>query len=353
MRLLDRHIGKTVFLSVLTVAVIVVGLDLLFAYISELEDLEGGYGAVEALTYILLTTPRRLYELLPMAALVGCLIGLGTLASNSELTVMRASGVSIARIVGAVLKPLLALMVAGVLLGEYAAPYSENLAESRRALAIGSGEAVKSKGLWHREGDDFIHINAVQPNGVLHGITRYRFDDQRELIETSFAHRASVQGEDWLLEDVATTLFEPDGTSRVEQHAQQRWDVGLSPRLLRVVLLDPDVLPLTGIWHYQNYLAEQGLNNSQYWLAFWKKLLQPLTTAALVFVAISFIFGPLRSVTLGQRVFTGVLVGFSFRILQDLLGPSSLVFGFSPLIAVLLPILILLVMGGLLMRRAG
>ena len=353
MRLLDRHIGKTIFFSVLTVALIIVGLDLLFAYISELEDLEGDYGAVEALTYIFLTTPRRLYELLPMAALVGCLIGLGTLASNSELTVMRASGVSIGRIMGAVLKPLLVLMVAGVLLGEYVAPYSENMAESRRALAVGSGDAVKSKGLWHREGEDFIHINAVQTNGVLHGITRYRFDDQRELLETSFAQRASVQDEHWLLEDVATTLFDADGTSRVEQHEQQRWDVGLSPRLLRVVLLDPDVLPLTGIWHYQNYLAEQGLNNSQYWLAFWKKLLQPLTTAALVFVAISFIFGPLRSVTLGQRVFTGVLVGFSFRILQDLLGPSSLVFGFSPLIAVVLPILILVVMGGWLMRRAG
>ena len=353
MRLLDRHIGKSIFFSVLTVALIIVGLDLLFAYISELEDLEGDYGAVEALTYIFLTTPRRLYELLPMAALVGCLIGLGTLASNSELTVMRASGVSIGRIMGAVLKPLLVLMVAGVLLGEYVAPYSENMAESRRALAIGSGDAVKSKGLWHREGEDFIHINAVQTNGVLHGITRYRFDDQRELLETSFAQRARVQDEHWLLEDVATTLFDADGTSRVEQHEQQRWDVGLSPRLLRVVLLDPDVLPLTGIWHYQNYLAEQGLNNSQYWLAFWKKLLQPLTTAALVFVAISFIFGPLRSVTLGQRVFTGVLVGFSFRILQDLLGPSSLVFGFSPLIAVVLPILILVVMGGWLMRRAG
>ncbi|MEJ6656796.1 MAG: LPS export ABC transporter permease LptG [Pseudomonas sp.] len=353
MRLLDRHIGKTVIISVLTVALIIVALDLLFAYIGELEDLEGGYGAVEALTYIFLTLPRRLYDLLPMAALVGCLIGLGTLASNSELTIMRASGMSIARIMGAVLKPLLVLMVAGVLLGEYVAPYTENMAESRRALAVGSGEAVKSKGLWHREGNDFIHINAVQPNGILHGITRYRFDEQRELLETSFAQRARVQGEDWLLEDVATTLFEPEGTSHVEQHTQQRWDVGLSPRLLRVVLLDPDVLPLTGIWHYQNYLAEQGLNNSQYWLAFWKKLLQPVTTAALVFVAISFIFGPLRSVTLGQRVFTGVLVGFSFRILQDLLGPSSLVFGFSPLIAVLLPILILLAMGTWLMRRAG
>src|SRR5690554_6746755 len=166
MRLLDRHIGSTVIFSVLAVALIIVGLDLLFAYIGELEDLEGDYNAFEALIYIFLTLPRRLYDLLPMAALVGCLIGLGSLASNSELTVMRASGVSIARIMGAVLKPLLVLMLAGVLLGEYAAPYSENLAQSRRALAIGSGEAVKSKGLWHREGNDFIHINAVQPNGI-------------------------------------------------------------------------------------------------------------------------------------------------------------------------------------------
>ena len=353
MRLLDRHIGTTVLLSVLAVAGIIVGLDLLFAYIGELEDLEGDYGAFAAFTYILLTVPRRLYELLPMAALVGCLIGLGTLASNSELTIMRASGVSIPRIMGAVLKPLLVLMLGGVLLGEYAAPYSENLAESRRALAIGSGEAVKSKGLWHREGDDFIHVNAVQPNGTLHGITRYRFDDERHLLETSFAQRARVMEEGWLLEEVSATLFEPDGTSRVEQHAQQQWEIGLSPSLLRVVLLDPDALPLTGIWQYQHYLAEQGLNNSPYMLAFWKKLLQPVTTAALVFVAISFIFGPLRSVTLGQRVFTGVLVGFSFRILQDLLGPSSLVFGFSPLIAVVLPILILLAMGMWLIRRAG
>ena len=353
MRLLDRHIGTTVLFSVLAVAGIIVGLDLLFAYIGELEDLEGDYGAFAAFTYTLLTLPRRLYELLPMATLVGCLIGLGTLASNSELTIMRASGVSIPRIMGAVLKPLLVLMLGGVLLGEYAAPYSENLAESRRALAIGSGEAVKSKGLWHREGDDFIHINAVQPNGTLHGITRYRFDGERHLLETSFAQRGSVMDEGWLLEEVSATLFGPDGTSRVEQHAQQQWEIGLSPSLLRVVLLDPDALPLTGIWRYQNYLADQGLNNSPYWLAFWKKLLQPATTAALVFVAISFIFGPLRSVTLGQRVFTGVLVGFSFRILQDLLGPSSLVFGFSPLIAVVLPILILIAMGSWLIRRAG
>jgi len=129
--------------------------------------------------------------------------------------------------------------------------------------------------------------------------------------------------------------------------------VSLSPQLLSTLVLPPDSLSITGLWSYAHYLAEQGLNNGRYWLAFWTKVLQPLVTVALVLMAISFIFGPLRSVTLGQRVFTGVLVGFTFRIAQDLLGPSSLVFGFSPLFAVLVPSGICAVAGIWLLRRAG
>ncbi|MEL0169239.1 MAG: LPS export ABC transporter permease LptG [Pseudomonadaceae bacterium] len=353
MRRLDRHIGSSVLFSILVVLAVILGLDLLFSYINELDDLKGGYGAAQALSYTLLSVPRRIHDLLPLAALVGCLVGLGTLASNSELTVMRSAGVSIARITGAVMKPLLVLMVLGVLIGEYVAPYSENMAASRKAIAVGSNEALKSKGLWHREGNDFLHINAVQPNGVLYGVTRYRFDDQRHLLEASFASRASVQEDDWLMEDVRSTQFAESGESSVTVNLQERWNIHLSPELLKVVVLDADALPLTGIWQYQKYLANQGLDNHPYWLAFWKKLFQPLATAALVFVAVSFVFGPLRSVTMGQRLFTGVLVGFVFQIGQDLLGPSSLVFGFSPLIAVLLPIGVLIVLGAYLLRRAG
>ena len=101
----------------------------------------------------------------------------------------------------------------------------------------------------------------------------------------------------------------------------ERWDVSLSPQLLSTVVMAPESLSISGLWGYIHYLSEQGLSNGRYWLAFWVKVLQPLVTAALVLMAISFIFGPLRSVTLGQRVFTGVLVGFTFRIVQDLLGP--------------------------------
>ncbi|TBU94460.1 LPS export ABC transporter permease LptG [Phytopseudomonas dryadis] len=350
---LDRYIGTQVLFAILSVLGIIVGLALLFAFIDELGDIEGSYSLGDALWYVFLTAPRRIYDMLPMAALVGCLIGLGSLASNSELTIMRAAGISIGRIVWGVMKPMLALMLVGILIGEYLAPWSENMAQANRSMAQGGGEAQSAKrGLWHRQGQEFVHINAVQPNGVLFGVTRYRFDDERKLLSASFARRATYEGDYWQLQDVATTQFKERGTEVVEVPSE-RWEIELNPQLLGTVVLEPEALSVSGLWRYIHYLKEQGLNNGQYWLAFWTKVLQPLVTAALVLMAISFIFGPLRSVTLGQRVFTGVLVGFVFRIAQDLLGPSSLVFGFSPLFAVLIPAGVCAIAGLLLLRRAG
>ncbi|MCQ4296986.1 LPS export ABC transporter permease LptG [Pseudomonas stutzeri] len=350
---LDRYIGIHVFLAILTVLGIIVGLALLFAFIDELGDVQGNYGLGDALQYVLLTSPRRLYEMLPMAALIGCLIGLGTLASSSELTIMRAAGVSLGRIVMAVMKPMLVLLVAGILIGEYVAPATEDIAQARRSLAQGAGEAQSSKrGLWHRQENEFVHVNAVQPGGVLVGVTRYRFDDERRLQSSSFARRASYQGDHWKLENISTTHFRGDRTE-VLRAPEERWDVQLTPQLLGTVVMEPEALSITGLWRYIHYLGEQGLNNGRYWLAFWTKVLQPAVTVALVLLAISFIFGPLRSVTLGQRVFTGVVVGFVFRIIQDLLGPASQVFGFSPLLAVVLPASICALIGAWLLRRAG
>lgn len=350
---LDRYIAIHVFLAILAVLGVIVGLALLFAFIDELGDVEGGYGLVDALQYVLLTSPRRLYEMLPMAALIGCLIGLGMLASSSELTVMRAAGISLGRIVVAVMKPTLVLLLVGVLIGEYVAPWTEDIAQARRSLAQGEGEAQSSKhGLWHRQDNEFVHVNAVQPGGVLIGVTRYRFDDERRLLSASFARRASYQDDHWLLSSIATTHFRGDHTE-VAQASEERWDVQLTPQLLGIVVVAPEALSITGLWSYIHYLADQGLNNGRYWLAFWTKSLQPAVTIALVLLAISFIFGPLRSVTLGQRIFTGVVVGFVFRIIQDLLGPASQVFGFSPLLAVALPAGICALIGVWLLRRAG
>ncbi len=351
---LDRYIGVTVFVAILAVLGVILGLALLFAFIDELNDISASYGIGDALRFIFLTAPRRAYDMLPMAALIGCLVGLGTLASNSELTIMRAAGVSLSRIVWAVMKPMLVLMLAGILVGEYVAPWTENIAQSGRALAQGGGDSQSSKrGPWHRQGREYIHINAVQPNGVLYGVTRYRFDEQRGLESASFAKRALRD------RSLATgrghhhLAASEEKRSEVVKLPTERWDAQLSPQLLNTVVMEPEALSISGLWQYIHYLADQGLNNNRYWLAFWTKVLQPLVTAALVLMAISFIFGPLRSVTLGQRIFTGVLVGFVFRIAQDLLGPSSLVFDFPPLLAVVIPASICALAGVWLLRRAG
>ncbi len=353
MRRLDRYIGRTVFSAIVAVLGIITGLALLFAFIDELNDIEGAYTVWDAASYVGLSAPQRIYEMLPMAALIGCLVGLGTLASNSELTVIRAAGVSIRRIVWAVMKPMLVLMLIGLLVGEYLAPWTSSMAEANRSLIQSVGKAQSSKrGLWHRQGEEYIHVNAVQPGGRLIGVTRYVIDDQQRLLGSSFAQEGLYQEDHWLLEDIVYTDLQ-ERSSSIRQANSERWEVDITPELLNTVIMDPDTLPISGLWQYAHYLNEQGLNASRYWLAFWVKVLQPLVTAALVLMAISFVFGPLRSVTLGQRVFTGVLVGFVFRIAQDLLGPASLVFGFAPIVAVVLPALICAVFGLWLLRRAG
>jgi lipopolysaccharide export system permease protein len=334
------------------VLTLILGFDVIAAIIDETGDLQGSYDFLAALRYVLYSVPGNVFEFLPFAALVGCLAGLGSLANNSELVVLRSAGVSTSRIVWMVMKPTLVIMLAGMLLSEYIAPVTESIAQSDRATALRKIDNVVSKeGLWHREGNQFMHFNVVQPNGVLYGVTIYTFDDQRRLLKTLFAERAIYQSEHWLLEDVRESHF---GKDRIQQATalSQVWQTELSPDLLNILVLDPIDLPVVGLWGYSNYLNGQGLNSGPYRLAFWKKVLQPLSTLALVLIAISFVFGPLRDVTMGFRIFVGVLVGIVFRTAQDMLAPASLVYGFQPIYASLVPIIICVMIGFWLLRKA-
>ncbi|WP_024459822.1 LPS export ABC transporter permease LptG [Marinimicrobium sp. LS-A18] len=338
MRKISRYIARTVFAAIALVLLVVLSLDLIGGFIDEVADLRADYDVSEALIYIALTMPGRIYEYIPYASLIGCLAGLGLLASSSELVVMRAAGVSVVRITWLVLKPVFVFIAIGLMLGEYVTPYTDQVAESRRAVALGGQRALNTeRGLWHREGNEFLYFNAVQPNGILHGVTRYRFDDERQLEQASYAEQATFQQGYWQEEGVSVTHFEEEGT-RVDAYALRRWKTDLTPDLLNIIALPPEGLSIRNLVYYVDYLAEQQLENSEYRLAFWEKALQPLATISLVLVAISFIFGPLREVTMGQRIFTGVVFGIAFQLTQSLLGPSSLVFGFPPLLAVLIPI---------------
>ena len=352
MRKLSQYISSLITASILMVLVVLLGFDAIAAVIDESGDIEGKYDFPAVLHYVLYSIPGNVFDLLPFAALVGCLAGLGALANNSELVVMRSAGVSTTRVVWMVMRPAIIILLLGMLISEYIAPYTESIAQSERATALRKTENVVSReGLWHREGNQFMHFSVVQPNGILYGVTIYSFDDQRRLLSTLYADRAIYQSDHWLLEDVQESRFFDERIDGATM-ASKIWHTEVSPKLLNILVLDPINLSIEGLWQYSNYLESQGLNSGPYRLAFWKKVLQPLSALTLVLIAISFVFGPLREVTMGFRIFIGVLVGIVFRTAQDMLAPASLVYGFQPVYASLLPIIICLFIGVWFLRRA-
>lgn len=354
MHQLDSYVARNVLIATLVVMIVIVGLDAIFTLVDELDNLKGNYQLVDALFFSGLRLPRRIYEYMPMACLIGCLAGLGSMAANSELTVMRAAGVSINRIVFAVLKPMAVLMFVSLLLGEFVVPSLERIAQAHKAVAQGASEALsnKGKGYWHREGDTFMRFNAVEPGGVLHGITRYEFAENNELKQVVYAQRALYQRSYWQMENIVITHIEETNVWQDKQ-ASGRWDTELTPEKLSVVIVSPRDMSISGLYRYASYLDEQGLNSDRYMLSFWRKVTQPLSTFALVILGISFIFGPLRSVTPGYRIFSGIIVGMIYKYAEELLSPASIVLGFEPALASIIPIGGSFVLGLLLMRKAA
>jgi lipopolysaccharide export system permease protein len=351
MKLLDRYIGRTVLMAVAMVLLVLIGLDGTFAFLAELKELDKGYQAPQALLFIVMTLPRRIYDFMPVAVLIGCLVGMGTLASTSELTVIRAAGVSIVRLVYSAVRPVLWLVVVGLLLGQFIVPQTEQFAQSERARNMAEGKPISGRdGFWYREEGQYIHIQAIQPNGVMYGVSRFVFNEQFDLVQSDFSQRAIYQGDHWVLEQVKQTRMLGDSTES-ERFQTLRWDTTVTPEVLSVVALKPDYLSITGLYQYATYLRKQALESKAYYFSFWKKVFQPVTTIVMVFIAISFVFGPLRSVTMGQRITAGVLVGLAFHYAQQLLGHASLIYNIPPLLGALIPMLVCLVAGVWLLRR--
>ncbi|EPJ46733.1 MAG: yjgP/YjgQ family permease [Osedax symbiont Rs1] len=352
MKCLDRYVGVQVLSAIFVVLVVILGLDFVFAYMDESKEATQAYNTSVILQHLLLGVPGSFYEFLPLSSLVGCLIGLGVLASHSELTVMRAAGISTFRIIFAVIKPALLLAFISMAVGEFVVPKTEQLAQSIKATAKGGGKALHSQyGVWHREANTYIHINAVIPGGKIEGVTRFEFDREGLLKSSSFAKKGIYTQNHWQLTDISMTSFLENRT-QVSQRSTEQWQFGLSPDSLAALVVEPKDLSISKLWSFANYLVAQDLQADSYFFAFWKKIFQPLTVIALVMIGILFIFGPLRSVTVGQRVIAGVITGLVFKFIQDILGQVSEVAGLSPLVAVLVPILVCLCLGYILLSRA-
>ena len=353
MKRLDRLVRNSMMLAAAGAITVIVCLDMTFSLIDQLQDVNEGYSARDAMVFVLWTAPASIYEMLPFAALGGALIGLGILASSNELIVMQSAGVSVWRIVYAVLKPALAIMLLGLLLGEYVAPPLEREARSNRAALRGAADF--GQGAWYKTGDEFVHINAISPDGAsLVGVSRYRTDGGGLLLAASFAatgeYVADAAEPYWRLREVRESILEDDRVVTGLQN-EQEWRVDLAPDLLGVLLIEPGQQSISGLYRMAGFLAAEGLDSAAHLLAFWKKVLQPLSTLMLVLVAVFFVFGPLRETTMGYRVFVALSAGLIFTLVQRAAEPVSLLFGLSPLLAAVTPILLCAILGWGLLRR--
>lgn len=364
---IDRYINKAVFNGILLVFSVLLSLDILFSIIDQLDDMQANYQIPQVIWYTLLSTPARLYEYIPTATLIGCLLGLGTLATTSELTVVRASGISLYRILAAMAPSLLCVMLLGIFLGEYGVPYLERTSQAYREISQGGDDIHDNQeiGYWHKEGNTFMRFNAIEPKGVIHGITLYSLRPNQSILTYTTAQKAYYEsaipraGEagtppGWILESVKEIRFDEQYRGYQQRTANREpWNTELTPDSLKFVAQSPVFMAMSTLYQYAHFLENEGLKADEYHLAFWKKILQPLSIFGLILIGASFIFGPLRSVSMGQRLFSGVLVGIGYKLTLDLLGPAGLVLGITPFFANLIPILMCSLLGVWLLRRVG
>ncbi len=355
MRIINRYIMKQLIKTTLLVAMALIGFDYFFNLVQELNVVgKGQYHLSYALGYLFLTIPTRLYELFPWAALVGSMLGLGSLANRSELVVMRSSGISTLRISMIALQAAACVMVGMLIIGEWIAPAAERFADAKRTSALSGGQSIQThSGLWVKQGSSFIHIQSIQNDTELCGVTSYQFDTQYRLVESVFAERATLVDKAWQLQQVRGTRFlEGDAGTQTFEHPTQIVSHLVEPEILEAARIKhPERLSLPALWRVMHYRATQQLDAKSYILAFWTKIFQPLAIIMMVFLGLSFVFGPLRSASMGSRLVCGILVAFLFHTLHHLFAPLAIVYQVPAVLAVLLPILVFAGFGGWMLYR--
>lgn len=353
MSILQRYIAKTILSSTAIVLLVLVGLFAFMDFVTELDDLgRGHYQLADMLVYMIFSMPKRIYELLPVAALLGSVIGLGNLASQSELVAMRAAGISIQQINKAVMMVAACLMLLAVFVGEVIRPPAEQHAREIQSMAQTGTVGTRSQhGFWTRDGLHFNHINRIMPDGRFSGISIYEFDSSHRLRIVTKAKEAQYDDDKrWMLTDVVQSTIDDNGVKvRAIEHA--RWKSQLNPGMVNIVIVPPEFLPVWDLLEYIHFLKDNYQAVDQYEMAFWMKVMMPLSSAVMVFLAVPFVFGPLRSSTVGGRVVAGSLVGIGFHLFDQSFQHMGLVFGILPWLSASVPTICFAFLGWYFMRK--
>ena len=345
MNTLERYIGKSILGTIFVTLLTLVGLSAIIKFVEQFRSVgKGTYDILQAVAFTVLTMPKDIETFFPIAALLGALIALGNLASRSELIVMQSAGFSRFRIGLAVMKTTIPLVFLTMIIGEWGIPQTEQFARDMRSKALSGGTVMSVKNsVWAKDGNNFVFVRRIADDISLNDVYVYSFNDQHQLETMKHANQAVFDNDNqqWTLKQVNESRISEQQivtTNRVNE----AWKTTLTPDKLGVASLRPTSLSISGLSNYISFLKQTGQDAKTFELTYWRKLFQPISVSVMMLLALSFIFGPLRSVTAGARILIGILAGFAFYVTNELLGKFSLVYNASPIIGALLPSLLFL-----------
>jgi lipopolysaccharide export system permease protein len=354
MSLLERYVAVAVFRALLVVSAGMTSLFSLLEFVDQLHDVgKGQYRIVDALFYVLLTAPARLLQLMPASLLLACLFALGVLATRGELTAMRAGGLSPSQIVGWVFKLGGATVITLFLLAEFVIPAAQQLAQAHRASRLASTEAARSgDSFWAQGEHQYLNVRRFANGNIPRDIHLYDFAASGELQTLIQADHAEVRPDGtWLLEGVLRKQFSGD---RIETDRLERlpWRPFLRPKQASLLLLPPESMQPVELYQYVRELQRRHQPVARYAQELWAKIDLPLAMAAMILIAVPFVFGPLRTQSIGQRMMIGALIGIVFSLVQQITLYLGELLNVSPALTATLPSFVLMALGFYLFRRA-
>jgi lipopolysaccharide export system permease protein len=336
---LDRYVVRSILGAVLLVMMVFVMLGALWVLIDQQDDIGiGHYTVWSALWYTLLNLPQQAYELLPITVLMGALIGLGSLARGSELTVIRSSGVSIARLAGTTLMAAALLIGTELVLGEFLGPPLQQAAREQKVFAKLSNVSFGTgSGAWVRDGDLILNVAGQSGERQFGGMLIFELGPQHQLLALGRARRATAGAKGkWLLTDYVESRFSDD-TVGASPAAQRILESNVTAGFLGLAVQDPDQLTMGALVRLINYYRSNALDTREYVFALWSRIARTVAIAFCALLAIPFALGPLRSAGAGTRLALGLLLGTGFFLLQRLIESSTVVFALNPVVLAWLP----------------
>lgn len=346
MNIITRYLLKEITVSVTLIMLGLIAMFSFFDLIQELESLgRGSYGLSKVLLFVILSAPGHIYEIMPVAVLVGCMYSIGQLARHSELIILRVSGISSTGIALSLLKIGLIFTLFTFFVGELITPLSEKMAQRMRIQATDSVIVQDFKsGLWVKDGNSFVNIEEILPDSTLLNVHIYEFDKEFRLKTNSHAKSGQFADDQWNLKQVTQTHFNKD-TNEIKQLETATWRSLIRPELLNVLLVLPEKMSAWNLYSYIKHLSINKQRTTRYEMALWSKLVYPLACMVMIMLALPFGFIQQRATGASTKIFIGIMLGVLYQILNRTFIHLGVLNDWAPLFSAVTPTVLFLMAG--------